>query len=81
MGQLSEMSAPVGFIEKSEIPVRFVGPDVLEPPHHLFEVIQEEEEHHGRSAARLAANSWWGRIIDPIVAASTEAVIWMGMRL
>jgi ubiquinone biosynthesis monooxygenase Coq7 len=47
----------------------------------LRQIIQEEEEHHGRSAARLAANSWWGRIIDPIVAASTEAVIWMGMRL
>lgn len=47
----------------------------------LRQIIQEEEEHHDRSAARLAANSWWGRIIDPIVAASTEAVIWMGMRL
>jgi ubiquinone biosynthesis monooxygenase Coq7 len=47
----------------------------------LRQIIREEQDHHDLSAARLAVNSWWTRIIDPIVAASTEAVIWLGMRL
>ena len=49
--------------------------------HALREIIREEQEHHDVSAARLPTNSWWARIIDPMVAASTEAVIWFGMRL
>ena len=47
----------------------------------LRKIIHEEQEHHDVSAARLPVNSWWTRIIDPVVAASTEAVIWLGMRL
>ena len=48
----------------------------------LREIIREEQEHHDRSAARLAASGGlWAKIIDPVVAASTEAVIWLGMRL
>jgi ubiquinone biosynthesis monooxygenase Coq7 len=47
----------------------------------LRQIIHEEQEHHDRSAARAATNSWLGKIIDPFVAASTEAVIWLGMRL
>jgi ubiquinone biosynthesis monooxygenase Coq7 len=47
----------------------------------LREIIREEQEHHDLSAARIPANSWWVRIVDPIVAASTESVIWLGMRL
>lgn len=47
----------------------------------LRRIIREEQEHHDLSAARLPLNSWWARIIDPVVAASTEAVIWLGMRL
>lgn len=44
-------------------------------------IIGEEQQHHDVSAARLAAPNGWTKIIDPIVAASTEAVIWLGMRL
>jgi ubiquinone biosynthesis monooxygenase Coq7 len=47
----------------------------------LREIIWEEQEHHDLSAARLPANSGWSRIIEPLVAASTETVIWLGMRL
>jgi len=53
----------------------------LNATHALREIIREEQEHHDVSAARLSTNSWWARIVDPIVAASTEAVIWFGMRL
>ena len=48
----------------------------------LRDVIDDEQLHHDLSAARLPRNgSFWSRLIDPIVAASTEAVIWLGMRL
>lgn len=45
------------------------------------QIILEEQEHHDISAARLPADSRWTRIIDSMVSGSTEAVIWLGMRL
>lgn len=47
----------------------------------LRAIIAEEQEHHDLSAARIANDSLWPRIMDPVVAASTEVVIWLGMRL
>lgn len=47
----------------------------------LLQIIQEEQEHHDLSAARVSGNSLWTKVIDPIVAGSTEGVIWLGMRL
>ncbi len=47
----------------------------------LRNVIEDEQEHHDLSAARLEPRGFWPRLINPIVSASTEAVIWLGMRL
>ena len=47
----------------------------------LREIIAEEQEHHDLSAERIGEGSFWPRLIDPVVAASTEAVILTGMRL
>jgi ubiquinone biosynthesis monooxygenase Coq7 len=47
----------------------------------LRSVIADEQAHHDLSAARLPRGSFWARIIDPIVAISTEIVIRLGMRL
>jgi ubiquinone biosynthesis monooxygenase Coq7 len=47
----------------------------------LRDVISDEQEHHDLSDQRLASPGFWPRIINPIVAISTEAVIWLGMRL
>ena len=47
----------------------------------LRRIIVEEQEHHDLSAARLPSRGLWPRIIDPIVGASTNVVIWLGMRL
>jgi ubiquinone biosynthesis monooxygenase Coq7 len=47
----------------------------------LREVIGEEQLHHDLSVAQLGASRWWSKVIEPIVAVSTETVIWMGMRL
>jgi ubiquinone biosynthesis monooxygenase Coq7 len=47
----------------------------------LREVIADEQEHHDLSGRRLAPAGIWPRIINPVVGTSTEAVIWIGMRL
>jgi 3-demethoxyubiquinol 3-hydroxylase len=47
----------------------------------LRDVIADEQEHHDVSDRRLAPPGAWPKIINPVVAASTEAVIWLGMRL
>jgi ubiquinone biosynthesis monooxygenase Coq7 len=44
-------------------------------------IIADEKEHHARSASHVASHPFWSRVITPIVSASTEAVIWLGMRL
>lgn len=44
-------------------------------------IIEEEQEHHDVSLAHLSPASVWPRVIDPVVAASTSAVIWLGMHL
>ncbi len=44
-------------------------------------IIEDEQDHHRRSAARVVVSAFWPRILDPVVASSTEAVIWLGMRL
>lgn len=44
-------------------------------------IVAEEQEHHDHSASHVQAGTFWPRILTPVVSASTEAVIWMGMRL
>jgi ubiquinone biosynthesis monooxygenase Coq7 len=44
-------------------------------------IILDEQTHHDRSAAHLPPGGIWQQILDPIVSASTEAVIWLGMKL
>jgi 3-demethoxyubiquinol 3-hydroxylase len=44
-------------------------------------IVAEEREHHDRSVLHLGAGPGWTRLLMPLVAASTEAVIWTGMRL
>jgi ubiquinone biosynthesis monooxygenase Coq7 len=43
-------------------------------------IVREEREHHDRAASDAKVNTLWLRILMPVVAASTEAVIWIGMR-
>lgn len=43
-------------------------------------IVAEEQRHHDQSATHLAAGQFWPKVLSPIVAASTEAVIWVGMR-
>ena len=43
-------------------------------------IVQEEQQHHDQAASH-AANGFWSRLLTPVVSASTESVIWLGMRL
>ncbi|OYW47104.1 MAG: demethoxyubiquinone hydroxylase family protein [Sphingomonadales bacterium 12-68-11] len=47
----------------------------------LRQIVVEEQEHHDLSKIRLAPDNLWSKLLDPIVSASTEVVIWLGMRL
>ena len=61
--------------------VAFLAPVDGAAAEALRDVIADEQAHHDLSAARLAPPGLWPKLIEPVVTASTEAVIWMGMRL
>ena len=44
-------------------------------------IIDEEKLHHDQSASHLSSGHFWPKLISPVVAFSTEAVIWAGMRI
>ena len=44
-------------------------------------IVSEEQQHHDQSAAHAQANRLWLVLLGPLVALSTELVIWTGMRL
>jgi ubiquinone biosynthesis monooxygenase Coq7 len=44
-------------------------------------IIKDERTHHDHAAIEAYQGRFWPKILMPIVAASTEAVIWLGMRL
>lgn len=47
----------------------------------LRTIVGEEQAHHDLSQRWLGRSGWQPRLIGPVVSASTEAVIWLGMRL
>jgi len=47
----------------------------------LRDVIADEQAHHDASESRLGRHTIWSAVLNPVIAASTEAVIWLGMRL
>lgn len=47
----------------------------------ISRIVVDEQEHHDRSATQAAEGKFWPAILSPVVALSTESVIWLGMRL
>lgn len=47
----------------------------------IMAIVAEEREHHDRSLVHARAGRFWRRVLTPLVAISTEAVIWVGMRV
>lgn len=44
-------------------------------------ILADERQHHDDSASLVQADTFWPKALTPIVSGSTEAVIWLGMRL
>lgn len=44
-------------------------------------IVVEEQEHHDHGRDAMHSGAFWPPILTPIVRVSTEAVIWLGMRL
>lgn len=44
-------------------------------------IVSDERDHHDRSAIHARAGKFWSKVLARVVSASTEAVIWLGMRL
>lgn len=44
-------------------------------------IVAEEQQHHDLSASHMARDRFWPAVLSPVVAASTEAVIWVGMHV
>ena len=47
----------------------------------IASIVEEEQQHHDRSAFHASAGGFWPAVLTPVVAVSTELVIWSGMRL
>ena len=47
----------------------------------ISSIVTEEQQHHDQSLDHSRTSKFWSRVIAPVVSASTEAVIWLGMRL
>jgi ubiquinone biosynthesis monooxygenase Coq7 len=42
-------------------------------------IVAEEEMHHDQALKELRRGGFWPVVVDPVVAAATEFVIWIGM--
>lgn len=47
----------------------------------ISSIVEDEQQHHERSAVHSHAGGFWPAVLTPVVAMSTELVIWTGMRL
>jgi ubiquinone biosynthesis monooxygenase Coq7 len=47
----------------------------------ISKIVDKEQQHFDQSASHLGAGELWPRLLSPVVAAATESVIWLGMRL
>ena len=61
--------------------LRVLGESDAEAVAAISQIVADEQEHHDRSAAQAAGDRFWNAILVPVVAFSTESVIWLGMRL
>lgn len=43
-------------------------------------IVAEERQHLDQSSSHMTVDGFWSKLLSPVVSASTEAVIWIGMR-
>lgn len=61
--------------------IALLSPTDLEACEVVKKIVEEEKAHHDIAELELKQGSFWPHILMPIVAGSTEFVIWLGMRL
>jgi len=71
-------SVVVRHLEHQLVTLRDVDPAAVVA---IADIVAEEQQHHDASASHVAETDAWSRLLRPVVSASTEAVIWLGMRL
>lgn len=47
----------------------------------IHSIVEEERQHRDHAASDLDAKGFWPKLLTPVVSASTEAVIWLGMKM
>ena len=47
----------------------------------ISSVLAEEQQHHDQAASHIQARGFWLQALQPVVSTSTEAIIWLGMKL
>jgi 3-demethoxyubiquinol 3-hydroxylase len=47
----------------------------------ISSIMEDEQAHHDRAALEKRQGIFWPRVLRPLVSASTEVVIWLGMHL
>lgn len=47
----------------------------------ISEILSDERSHHDEAESALNMNGFWAMTLTPVVALSTESVIWFGMNL
>jgi ubiquinone biosynthesis monooxygenase Coq7 len=82
----SAIAATTAAVEKvvlSHLQHQLVALGTSDPPATvaISAIIADEQHHHDRSEALAKTGRFWPKVIAPVVMASTEFVIWTGMRL
>jgi ubiquinone biosynthesis monooxygenase Coq7 len=65
-------------LEQQRVALRGSDPAAVS---EISAIVAEEQQHHDRAASHAQAGNFWSKVLTPVVSASTEAVIWLGMRL
>lgn len=65
-------------LERQLITLRGVDADAVTA---ITAIIDDETVHRDHAERSLESDSFWPRVLTPIVSTSTEIVIWVGMRL
>jgi len=65
-------------LERQLITLRGVDADAVTA---ITAIIDDETVHRDHAERSVESDSFWLRVLTPIVSTSTEIVIWLGMRL
>jgi ubiquinone biosynthesis monooxygenase Coq7 len=71
-------SVVLGHLMEQQRQLRDTDPEAFDAVSHI---VAEEQEHHDHGRDAMQAGAFWPPILTPLVRVSTEAVIWLGMRL